>query len=117
MLAGLPATTRTIDVNGVSTAVIEAGDGPGLLLLHGGIECGGAMWAPVLAKLAQHNRVVGARHPGPRRVSVRSPSRCRHVRRRWLTDVAELTGLERPTVVAHSLMRQSRRPVRHRAEI
>ncbi len=31
MLAGLPATTRTLDIDGVSTAVIEAGDGPALL--------------------------------------------------------------------------------------
>ena len=39
MLAGLPGRTRTIDVHGVSTAVIELGSsGPGLLLLHGGIE-------------------------------------------------------------------------------
>ena len=65
MLAGLPATTRTIDVHGVSTAVLEAGgDGPGLLLLHGGIECGGAMWAPVLARLARHCRVVVPDMPG-----------------------------------------------------
>jgi 2-hydroxymuconate-semialdehyde hydrolase len=33
-------------------------------LLHGGIECGGAMWAPVLAQLAQHHRVVVPDVPG-----------------------------------------------------
>ena len=38
MLADLPVTTRTLDLGGVSTAVIEAGAGPPLLLLHGGIE-------------------------------------------------------------------------------
>ena len=45
MLAGLPTSERFLDLDGVTTAVLEAGDGPPLLLLHGGIERGGAMWA------------------------------------------------------------------------
>jgi pimeloyl-ACP methyl ester carboxylesterase len=102
MLAGLPPS-RTVDVAGVSTAVVEAGDGPPLLLLHGGIECGGAMWAPVLAQLAQHHRVVAPDVPGLGesapldRLDADSFGR-------WLTGVAELTGLTHPTVVAHSLI-------------
>ena len=47
LFAGLPST-RMLDVAGVSTAVLEAGEGPNLVLLHGGIECGGAMWTPVI---------------------------------------------------------------------
>jgi hypothetical protein len=43
MLTGLSVTTRTLDIGGVSTAVIESGDGPPMLLLHGGIECGAAI--------------------------------------------------------------------------
>lgn len=103
MLAGLPATTRTIDVNGVSTAVIEAGGGPGLLLLHGGVECGGAMWAPVLARLARDYRVVVPDVPGLGE-SAPVPHLDASAFGEWLTGVAELTGLERPTVVAHSLL-------------
>ena len=53
MLAGLPITERVLDVDGVETTVLEAGDGPPLLLLHGGIECGGAYWAPVITRLAE----------------------------------------------------------------
>ena len=64
MLAGVGATARTIQVDGVATAVIEAGDGPPLLLLHGGIECGGAMLAPVLSLLAEHHHVVVPDIPG-----------------------------------------------------
>lgn len=52
MLAGVPATTRMLEIEGIATAVAEAGDGSGLLLLHGGIECGGAMLAPMFAGLA-----------------------------------------------------------------
>jgi hypothetical protein len=48
MLAGLPTTERRIELAGVSTALLEAGDRPSLVLLHGGIECGGAYWAPVI---------------------------------------------------------------------
>ena len=103
MLAGLPATTRTLDIDGVSTAVIEAGDGPPLLLLHGGIECGGAMWAPVLTQLARHNRVVVPDVPG---LGQSAPMARFDVDTfaRWLTGVAEQTGSERPAVVAHSLI-------------
>ena len=64
MLRDVPATTRTLDVDGTATAVIELGAGPPLLLLHGGIECGGAMWAPVLSPLAAHQRVVVPDLPG-----------------------------------------------------
>ena len=49
MLAGLSARPRRLELAGAATAVLEAGDGPPLVLLHGGIECGGAIWAPVVA--------------------------------------------------------------------
>ena len=72
MLAGLPAATQTVDVDGVSTSVIEAGDGPPLLLLHGGIECGGPMWAPVLTR--SHGTTGSWRPTSPGSVSpLRSP--------------------------------------------
>ena len=49
---------------GISTAVLEGGDGPPLVLLHGGIECGGAYWAPVIARLAENHRLVVPDAPG-----------------------------------------------------
>jgi len=103
MLAGLPAATRTVDVDGVSTSVIEAGDGPPLLLLHGGIECGGPMWAPVLTRLARHHRVVAPDVPGLGQ-SAAVPLLDVDAFGRWLSGVAEHTRLERPTIVAHSLV-------------
>jgi pimeloyl-ACP methyl ester carboxylesterase len=103
MLAGLSATTRTLDIDGVATAVIEAGDGPPLLLLHGGIECGGAMWAPVITQLARHHRVVVPDVPGLGR-SAPVPRLDVDTFARWLTALAETTGLDSPTIVAHSLI-------------
>jgi 4,5:9,10-diseco-3-hydroxy-5,9,17-trioxoandrosta-1(10),2-diene-4-oate hydrolase len=102
MVAGLSATTRTLDIDGVSTAVIESGDGPPLLLLHGGIECGGAMWAPVLTQLAQDHRVIAPDIPGLGE-SAAVPRLDIDTFAHWLTGLAEQTELERPTLVAHSL--------------
>lgn len=103
MLAGLTASVRVVDAAGISTSVIELGDGPPLLLLHGGIECGGAMWAPVLAELAASNRVVVPDVPG---LGESAPARRLDVDTftGWLHGVAAQTGLVRPTLVAHSLL-------------
>jgi 2-hydroxymuconate-semialdehyde hydrolase len=103
MLAGLTTTSRTIDAHGVSTAVIEAGDGPPLLLLHGGIECGGTMWAPVLGPLAQQHRVVVPDVPGLGE-SAPVPRLDVDTFARWFVGLVEVTGLDRPIVVAHSLI-------------
>lgn len=103
MLAGLPVTSRRLDIGGTTTALLELGDGPPIVLLHGGIECGGTMWAPVLARLARHHRVIVPDLPGlgesapTARLDVGTFSR-------WLTGVVEQTGLERPSLVAHSLV-------------
>jgi len=103
MLAGLPITEQVLDVRGVETTVLEAGDGPPVVLLHGGIECGGAYWAPVIARLAEHNRLVVPDAPG---LGESLP-----VRRldddtfaAWFTGVLEQTHAEQPTLVAHSLL-------------
>ena len=103
MLAGTGATTRTLDIGGVDTAVIEVGDGRPLLLLHGGIECGAAMWGPVLAQLARSHHVVAPDVPG---LGESAPLANLDVDTfgAWLTGVIDATGLGRPTVVAHSLI-------------
>jgi pimeloyl-ACP methyl ester carboxylesterase len=103
MLAGVPITEGVLDVRGVETNVLEAGDGPPLVLLHGGIECGGAYWAPVMARLAEHHRIVVPDVPG---LGESAP-----VDRldddtfaAWFADVLDRTHCGRPTVVAHSLL-------------
>lgn len=102
MLAGVPVSERRLEVDGVQTSVLEGGDGAPLVLLHGGIECGGVMWAPVLTELARHHRVVVPDMPGlgesaPRRLDVETFSR-------WLHALFVRLHLERPAVVAHSLV-------------
>ena len=63
LLAGAPVTERRLDLAGVSTAVLEGGDGPPVVLLHGQGGWSG-MWLPVAADLVATNRVVAPDLPG-----------------------------------------------------
>jgi 2-hydroxymuconate-semialdehyde hydrolase len=106
MLAGVAVEQRMLDVDGISTSVLEAGDGDPLVLLHGGIECGGIMWSPVIDALSQHHRVIVPDAPGlgesPPMERLDAPSFAK-----WLTrllDVSGTTGTDAPTIVAHSLI-------------
>lgn len=103
MLAGTGGRVRDLDVGGVRTSVIEAGDGPPLVLLHGAIECGGIMWTPVLADLAQRHRVVVPDAPG---LGQSAPVDRLDIEAftRWFDAFLQRQELERPTLVAHSLL-------------
>ena len=83
--------------------MIELGRGDPLLLLHGGIECGGAMWAPVLTKLAEQHRVIVPDVPG---LGESAPVDRLDVDAfgRWLASLGDQLGVDQPTVVAHSLI-------------
>jgi pimeloyl-ACP methyl ester carboxylesterase len=63
LLAGAPVTQRRLDLAGVSTAVLEGGDGPPVVLLHGQGGWSG-MWLPVIADLVRTHRVVAPDLPG-----------------------------------------------------
>ena len=102
MLAGLSLTERRPRLAGVATALLEGGEGPPLVLLHGGIECGGAYWAPVVLPLAQENRLIVPDIPGLgesqpfRRLDADAFSE-------WLRALIGETCAEPPGLVAHSL--------------
>ena len=64
MLAGIPVTERRLSVAGISTAVLEGGNGSPMVLLHGGIETGGMIWGPVISRLAERHRLVVPDVPG-----------------------------------------------------
>jgi pimeloyl-ACP methyl ester carboxylesterase len=102
MLAGLPVTERRLDLAGTTTAVVEAGDGPPLVLLHGGIECGGPIWAPVVAGLAERHRVIVPDLPGlgeSEPVDRLDPATFAA----WFGALLRVTCDQPPTLVAHSL--------------
>ena len=83
--------------------VLEGGTGPPLLLLHGGIDSGGAYWAPVIFELAEsHSLVVpdlpglGESEPLARLDSGAFAD--------WFTELVQSTCGEEPTLIAHSLL-------------
>ena len=47
LLAGVPVTERRLTIAGARTAVLEGGDGPPVVLLHGP-GANGAHWAGVI---------------------------------------------------------------------
>lgn len=52
---------HSLAINGETIRVMEAGDGPALLFLHG---AGGSNWSPMLELLAAKFRVIAPEHPG-----------------------------------------------------
>jgi pimeloyl-ACP methyl ester carboxylesterase len=63
LLAGAPVTERRVQLAGVSTAVLEGGEGPPVVLLHGQGGWAG-MWLPVMAGLVGARHVVAPDLPG-----------------------------------------------------
>lgn len=101
LLAGLPVTERRLDLNGMSTSVLDGGDGPPLVLLHGGIECGGAYWAPVIPRLVERHRIVVPDLPG---LGESEPApQVELAFGEWFSDLLRAACDEEPAVVAHSL--------------
>jgi pimeloyl-ACP methyl ester carboxylesterase len=103
LLSATAANVDTIDVGGVATSVLSYGDGPPLVLLHGAIECGGAVWIPVIDALAAHHRVIVPDAPGlgesapVDRLDLDTFSS-------WLTGLLATMDVDRPILVAHSLL-------------
>ena len=102
VLSVTAAKPRVVDVGGVATSILEAGDGPPLLLLHGGVESGAAVWAPVLDRLATSHRVVAPDIPG---LGESEPIGALDARAfsSWLRGTMQALDMDRPRVVAHSL--------------
>jgi pimeloyl-ACP methyl ester carboxylesterase len=63
LLAGLPVRERRMDLAGIPTAVLEGGDGPPIILLHGPGEFA-LTWLRVLPDLVATHRVVVPDLPG-----------------------------------------------------
>jgi pimeloyl-ACP methyl ester carboxylesterase len=102
LLSGLPVAERQLDLNGVSTAVLEGGDGPPVVLLHGPGEHA-AKWFQVLPDLVTTHRVVAPDLPGHGASDVIGGTLDIERVLGWLDDLIECTCPAPAALVGHVL--------------
>lgn len=100
-LEGLVVEERRIDVNGIDTSMLESGQGPPLVLVHGAIQAGGVIWWRVIPRLAKTYRVIAPDLPGLGASAPANPLEAATVAG-WLDRLIGMTCDQPPVVVAHS---------------
>jgi pimeloyl-ACP methyl ester carboxylesterase len=103
-LRDLPVKERRLDVDGIATSVLEGGQGPPIVLLHGGAPAGGIVWGvgPVMGQLAKSHQLVVPDLPGLGESEPFDPLD-QVAFDSWLEWLLRLTCQEKPTLIAHSL--------------
>jgi len=100
---GLPVSERRLDLAGVSTSLLEGGDGPPVILLHG-LGMFAEMWGGVIPHLVASHRIVAPDLPGQGRSEVRAGTRLdAPAMVAWLGELIAQTCSEPPTLVGASL--------------
>ncbi|MFO7698538.1 MAG: alpha/beta hydrolase, partial [Anaerolineae bacterium] len=88
-------------VNGIRMYYESHGEGIPVLLLHGGLEtCG--MWAPVVAALARHCRVITPDSRGHGRTDASAEPVTYGLMAEDFVKFAQVLGLDRPLVAGYS---------------
>lgn len=102
LLEGLPVTQRRLNLADVSTAVLEGGDGPSVLLLHGP---GGhaAHWIRVIPDLVTTHRVVVPDLPGQGISQLADGQLDADRVLAWLDELIERTCTTPPALVGYAL--------------
>lgn len=102
LLQGVPVEEHRLDVDGTATQLLAAGQGPPIVLLHGGIQCGGVYWGRVISRFAVSHRVLVPDVPGLGESEPLAQLGAIEFED-WFTTLLRLTCTEPPTLVAHSL--------------
>jgi pimeloyl-ACP methyl ester carboxylesterase len=102
LLEGIPVTERRLDIAGVSTWLLEGGDGPPIVLLQGQ---GGfaAMWGGIIPHLVGNHQVIAPDLPGLGQSEVKAGSPGADTVLRWLGELIERTCTTPPELVGASL--------------
>lgn len=102
LIEGLPVRHQRLDVAGVSTSLLEGGEGPPLLLLHG--QGGFAeIMAPFIRMTVDRYRVIAPDLPGMGRSTIRSGTLSGSRVTEWLTELIAKTCDQPPIVLGASL--------------
>jgi pimeloyl-ACP methyl ester carboxylesterase len=102
LLAELPVKEKRLELAGVSSAVLEGGDGPPVLLLHGPGEFA-ALWARVIPDLIGTHRVVAPDLPGHGATGLPDGPLDHERVLAWLGELIERTCASPPVLVGHLL--------------
>jgi pimeloyl-ACP methyl ester carboxylesterase len=102
LLAGIGAAERELPLAGVSTAVLDGGAGPPVVLLHSSGEFA-ALWSRVIPDLAATHRVIAPDLPGHGASTVTDGELDADRVLRWLGELIERTCASPPAVVGHGL--------------
>lgn len=102
LLEGLPVTERRLELAGVSTSLLEGGEGPPIVLLHG-IGSFAAEWAQVIPLVVRTHRVLVPDMPGLGRSEARGVRLDPATVVAWLLELIAHTCVEPPTLVGHSM--------------
>lgn len=102
LLNGIPVVDRRLELAGVPTAVLEGGDGPPMVLLHGAGEFA-AVWMRVIPELVQTHRVIAPDLPGHGASDVPDSPLTAEGMLAWLDELIERTCASPPVLVCHLL--------------
>ncbi len=100
LLAPIPATERRLNVAGVSTAVLEGGNGPPVVVLHG-LRQFAATWTRVIPELVTTHGVIAADLPGQGASEVVDGQLDTDGVLAWLGELLERTCPSPPALVGH----------------
>lgn len=102
LLDAMPVSERRLDLAGVSTPVLEGGDGPPIVLLHGQGEFAG-VWIKVIPLLAETHRVIVPDLPGQGASGTNGVTLDRGTVLRWVDQLLDATCAAPPVLVGHLL--------------
>jgi len=101
-LEGLPVSERRLRLAGIPTVILEGGDGPPVVLLHGPGEFA-PKWAGIIPDLVKTRRVIAPDLPGHGRSGMPEGSLDAPRAVEWLGELIEVTCPSPPTLVGHVL--------------
>jgi pimeloyl-ACP methyl ester carboxylesterase len=101
LLIGLPVTDRRMELAGVSTAVLEGGDGPPLVLLPAPGEFA-AVWIRVIPDLVTTHHVIAPDLPGSGASEVSDGPPDVNTVLKWLGELINQTCAMPPVLVGHT---------------
>jgi pimeloyl-ACP methyl ester carboxylesterase len=102
LLADIPVSERRLELAGISTAVLEGGDGPPIVLLHGPGESA-VNWRWVIPELVETHRVIAPDLPAHGSTDAPRDEPQADLVLAWLGELIEHTCASPPALVGHAL--------------